>query len=64
MEPNQVFSNLTRVDPLTVAFTVKPTQVAYANTLRRMILTGVESVAFESDMNEKGGTTNVVITKF
>lgn len=63
MEPNQVFSNLTRVDPLTVAFTVKPTQVAYANTLRRMILTGVESVAFESDMNEKGGTTNVVITK-
>jgi DNA-directed RNA polymerase subunit L len=61
MEP-PVFSNLTRVDPLTVAFTLKPTQVAYANTLRRMILTGVESVAFRSDMNEHGGTTDVSIT--
>ena len=61
MEP-PVFSNLTRVDPLTVAFTLKPTQVAYANTLRRMVLIGVESVAFRSDMNEQGGTTDVSIT--
>ena len=61
MEPTQVFSNLTRVDPLTVAFTLKPTQVAYANTLRRMVLTGVESVAFRSDMNEHGGTSDVTI---
>lgn len=58
---SQVFWNLTRVDPLTLTFQIKPTQVAYANTLRRMILTGVESVAFRSDMNDKGSTTDVTV---
>lgn len=63
--PSKVFHNLAVVDalPNMTTFQVKPTHVAYVNTLRRMILTGVESVAFRSDMNEKGGTTDVVITE-
>lgn len=61
----QVFHNLATVDGLPNMFTfqLRPTQVAYANTLRRMILTGVESVAFRSDMNDKGATTDVIITE-
>lgn len=65
LAPLQVFHNLATVDgsPNTVTFQVKPTNVAYVNTLRRMVLTGVESVAFRSDMNDKGTTTDVVVTE-
>lgn len=62
MSSATVFSNLAQVDPLTISFQVSPTDVAYANTLRRVILTGVESVGFRSDMNDKGATTDVLIT--
>ena len=44
-------------------FTLQNTDVAYANTLRRLILTGVESVAFRSDMNDRGTSTDVSILK-
>ena len=46
-----------------VMFTLAPIHVSYANTLRRIILTGVESVAFRSDMistGAKAGTTTDV----
>jgi DNA-directed RNA polymerase subunit L/DNA-directed RNA polymerase alpha subunit len=56
-----VFRNLAQVDPLTLSFQVVPSQTAYVNTLRRMILTGVESVGFRSDMNDKGATTDVIV---
>ena len=63
MSSSQIFSNLANVDDQnTLTFQIKDTEVAYVNTLRRMVLIGVESVAFRSDMNEQGGTTDVSIT--
>ena len=54
------FDNIKQVSPLTYTFTLSPTHVAYANTLRRLIMTGVEGVAFRADM-VKGTTTDVTI---
>ena len=59
--PSNIFQNYTKQNRQTVTFTLSPTDVAYANTLRRMILTGVQTVAFRSDMDDKGRTTNVTI---
>jgi len=46
-----------------LTFTLQNTNVAYANTLRRLVLTGVESIAFRSDMNDMGTSTDVSIIK-
>jgi len=48
-------------DERTYTFTLSPIQVSYANTLRRLILTGVETVAFRSDMTSTGSTTDVEV---
>jgi DNA-directed RNA polymerase I and III subunit RPAC1 len=63
MATESVFKNLATVDenPNMLTFQLTPTNVSYANTLRRMVLIGVESVAFNSTMNEKGETTHVVV---
>ena len=63
MTSESVFKNLATVDenPNMLAFQLSPTSAAYANTLRRMILIGVESVAFRADMNDKGQTTDVTV---
>lgn len=58
-----VFQNVTRVNKDTVTFTLSPTDVAFANTLRRLIITGVETIGFRSDMTETGTTTDVEILK-
>jgi DNA-directed RNA polymerase alpha subunit/DNA-directed RNA polymerase subunit L len=47
----------------TCSFTLAPINVAYANTLRRLIMTGVETVAFRADMTDKGTTTDVKVLK-
>lgn len=61
-EPTQIFWNLANVeDENTLTFQIKNTEVAYVNTLRRMILTGVETLAFNSKMNDTGATTDVKI---
>jgi DNA-directed RNA polymerase subunit L len=39
-----------------------PTVVGYANTLRRTMITDVETVAFNSDIDAQGSTTDVSIT--
>lgn len=57
------FENIKRLDDLTYAFTLSPTHVTYANTLRRLILTGVETVAFRADMTSTGTTTDVVVKR-
>lgn len=58
----QVFFNLAEVEnENTLTFQLKDTDVAYVNTLRRMILTGVESLAFNSKMNDEGVKTDVRI---
>lgn len=60
--PSQIFSNLATVeDENTMTFQVKDAEVAYVNVLRRMILTGVETLAFNSKMNDTGATTDVKI---
>ena len=61
-EQNQIFWNLANVeDENVLTFQIKDTEVAYVNTLRRMILTGVETLAFNSKMNDEGTTTDVKI---
>lgn len=61
--PDSVFKNLTRENTNTIRFTMDPTHVTFANTLRRAIITEVETVAFASDIIEGGGTSDVLITK-
>jgi DNA-directed RNA polymerase subunit L/DNA-directed RNA polymerase alpha subunit len=57
------FDNLKKLDDRTYSFTLSPIHVTYANTLRRLILTGVETVAFRSDMTSTGSTTDVVVKR-
>ena len=58
-----IFQNLKEVDPLTITFTLSPTDVSYANALRRSILTEVETLGFRSDILEDGSTTHVKVEK-
>ena len=46
---------------LSATFRLENTSVAYANTLRRLMLSAVESVAFDSTMDTHGTTTDVTI---
>ena len=55
------FTNVQRKNSQTVTFTMAPTHVAYANTLRRLMMTGVETVGFRADMTDKGTTSDVRI---
>lgn len=57
------FDNLRKLNDRTYAFTLSPAHVTYANTLRRIMLTGVETVAFRSDMTSTGSTTDVVVKR-
>lgn len=58
----QIFVNLATVeDPTVMTFQIQNTEVAYVNTLRRMILTGVESLAFDAKMTDQGTTSDVKI---
>jgi len=57
-----MFENI-KTDGNFTTFTITPFHVTYANTLRRVILTGVETVAFRADMKEDGSTTHVNVTK-
>jgi DNA-directed RNA polymerase subunit L len=57
-----VFKNLQRERGV-IRFTLSPTHVSYANTLRRTIITDVETVAFKADIGDNGGTSDVIITK-
>ncbi len=57
------FTNLKAVNDRTATFTLSPIHVSYANTLRRLILTGVETVSFRADMTSVGTTTDVVVKR-
>lgn len=57
-----VFQNIQLVNNKLI-FTLSPTDVAFANTLRRLIVTGVKVVGFRADMKEDGSTSDVMITK-
>ena len=58
-----VFQNIEDVNDTKIKFTLSPTDVAFANTLRRLIVTGVRVIGFRADMTEDGSTTDVTITK-
>lgn len=58
-----VFKNVQLFDPRTVTFTMSPTFVTFANTLRRAIQTEVQILGFRADMTEKGSTTDVTVLK-
>lgn len=46
-----------------IRFRLDPSHVTYANTLRRTIITDVETVAFASDISEDGSTKDVSISE-
>lgn len=59
-----VFQNLTTDVPgraNTMTFRLAPTHVAYANTFRRLCMTGVEMVGFNADIKDDGSTSDVKI---
>ena len=57
-----VFKRLARESPSLIRFEMNPTLVGYANTLRRTMITDVETVAFRAEILEDGSTTDVKIT--
>ena len=62
MEPLE-FNDIEKLSPYYYKFTLKNSHVSYANTLRRIIMTGVETIAFRADMTSAGTTTDVQIVK-
>ena len=58
-----VFKNFTQASKYVIQFQLTPTDVTYVNSLRRAILTEVESVAFRSNILENGDTSDIKITK-
>ena len=61
--PVSVFKNLVKENRNVLRFRLDPTHVTYANTLRRTIITDVETVAFASDIAEDGSTKDVSISE-
>ena len=58
------FKDLKKTGENVLQFTLAPTHVSYANTLRRAVLTMVETVGFNADIQDSSGkTTDVVVTK-
>lgn len=62
-ESTALFQSIRQKDENTLEFTLAPTRVAYANSLRRAMQTHVRTVGFRADMTETGTTTDVVIYK-
>lgn len=59
-----IFRNVTRGDePTLLKFTLSPTHVSYANTLRRTMITDVETIAFRANIMPDGSTADVKISK-
>lgn len=61
--PTAVFKNVTKESGTLLRFVMEPTVVGYANSLRRTMITDVETIAFRADITETGTTSDVLITK-
>lgn len=61
--PTSVFKNVVKESRTLLRFVLEPTGVGYANTLRRTMITDVETIAFRADITETGTTSDVTITK-
>lgn len=62
-EPVSIFKDIRVKDANSIEFTLSPTRVAYANSLRRAMQTHVRTVGFRADMTETGTTSDVLIYK-
>ena len=58
-----MFSNIQKADDYNYKFTLAPLHITYANALRRIITSHVETVAFRADMTDKGTTSDVLVKK-
>lgn len=58
-----VFSNFKQSGRNSIQFRMAPTDVAFVNALRRIVLTEIETVAFRSEILENGATSDIKITK-
>lgn len=58
-----IFKNVARESPTVIRFQMNPTHVSYANTLRRTMITEVETVGFRADIQGDGRTSDVNITR-
>jgi len=63
MSSTSVFHSVENVDAKTTTFTLSPTNVTYANCLRRSIQSEVSVLGFRADMTDTGTTTDVKVTK-
>jgi DNA-directed RNA polymerase subunit L len=61
--PTAVFKNVTKESGTVLRFVMEPTVVGYANSLRRTMITDVETIAFRADITETGTTSDVLIAK-
>jgi len=61
--PGAVFNDLQQDSATEIRFRLSPTHVTYANTLRRAMITEVETVAFAADIADNGSSGDVIITK-
>lgn len=60
--PDSVFKSVDTSERNVLRFTLAPTHVSYANTLRRTMITEVEAVGFRADIAADGSTTDVKIS--
>ena len=60
---NPMNFKINKEDEHKMEFTLSPIHVSYANTLRRLMLTSIETIAFRSDMTLTGTTTDVSVLK-
>jgi DNA-directed RNA polymerase subunit L len=58
-----MFSNINKIDKNTYKFRLAPLHVSYANALRRIITSHVETIGFRADMTDKGTTTDILVVK-
>lgn len=58
-----IFKNVGLKSRIVLEFRLAPTDVTYANALRRAILTEVETVGFRADILDDGSTADVYVSK-
>jgi DNA-directed RNA polymerase subunit L/DNA-directed RNA polymerase alpha subunit len=60
---SSVFHDTESADAKTITFTLSPTNVTYANCLRRAVQSEVSILGFRADMTDTGTTSDVTVTK-
>jgi len=60
---SSVFHDIENVDMRTISFTLAPTNVTYANCLRRGVQSEVSVLGFRADMTDTGTTSDVTVLK-